>query len=138
MTEEGFLIFFWRIICSRLFVKFPNKANLFNTTNLVKILQLTRSSLSTSSIAPTIVNTAILVNIIKLTWSTQHRQLGKGEYPDHKVACRARLEGGWNDDVTARRELKPEKYIFALISMKILFVFVWIFMTNTLPLQILV
>ena len=53
-----------------LFVKFPNKANLFNTTNLVKILQLTRSSLSTSSIAPTIVNTAILVNIIKSTWST--------------------------------------------------------------------
>ena len=65
MTEEGFFYF-----VSRLFVKFLNKANLFNTTNLVKIIQLTRSSLSTSSIARTIVNTAILVNIIKLTWST--------------------------------------------------------------------
>ena len=62
MTEEGFFYF-----VSRLFVKFLNKANLFNTTNLFKIIQLTRSSLSTSSIAPTIVNTAILVNIIKST-----------------------------------------------------------------------
>ena len=46
----------------------------------------------------------------------EHHQLGEGEYPDHKVACRSRLEGGWNDDVTARRELKPDKYICPLIS----------------------
>ena len=54
MTEEGFLIF----------------SGEYLVLDLVKILQLTRSSLSTSSIAPTIVNTAILVNIIKSTWST--------------------------------------------------------------------
>ena len=54
MTEAGFLIF----------------SGEYLVLDLVKILQLTRSSLSTSSIAPTIVNTAILVNIIKSTCST--------------------------------------------------------------------
>ena len=62
MTEAGFLIF----------------SGEYLVLDLVKILQLTRSSLSTSSIAPTIVNTAILVNIIKSTWSTLNiTNLGK-------------------------------------------------------------
>ena len=51
-------------------MKFLNKANLFNTTNLVKFINIQNSA--------TIVNTAILVNIIKLTWSTLNiTNLGK-------------------------------------------------------------